>query len=365
MKKVLVITNMYPSKVSRTFGIFVRNQVEGLKAQGLDVDVVSIKDPRMGKPYVIKKYLTWLIQLTFTFLVKRKRYDIVHAHYVFPSGWFGRLFKKFSKAKLFVTAHGGDIDRMARKNQKIGSFTRDILRDADHIIAAGEKLKQDMVNDFQANPEKISVMSMGVNRELFKPMPKTEAKGKVGLSGENFDILFVGNIIKAKGLDELLTAFHQIYSKHPEARLHIFGEVKEPAFHEHLLSRMQTEGMGGIHFHSSVPQKELAVWMAAADLFVLPSHMEGLGLVAVEAMACHTPVIATKVGGLAYLLEDGHGYLVEPKSPKELEEGIQTLIEQPELRNGFVEKGEKLADKHSEKNIIRQVIQLYEKIGEK
>ncbi|WP_347862211.1 glycosyltransferase [Salimicrobium sp. PL1-032A] len=210
MKKILVISNMYPGARSRTFGVFVKNQVESLREEGMDVDVVSVTDPRMAKVHVLKKYIAWVLMLMRVFLSRRKSYDIIHAHYVFPSGFFGTIFRTFSKARLIVTAHGGDIDRMARKNKLLFGLTKRTLKRADHVIAAGEVLKRDITRDFNISTEKVSVLSMGVDRDVFRPVPKEEAKRGLGLDPDGYHVLFVGNLIRAKGLDELLTAFKRL-----------------------------------------------------------------------------------------------------------------------------------------------------------
>src|SRR5690625_1407145 len=147
-KKLLVITNMYPNKKNKSFGIFVKNQVDGLKEKGMSVDVVSISDQRMGKVHVFKKYILWMIQIIYHLIVKGSKYDVVHAHYVFPSGLLGLLFKKIFGTKLILTAHGGDINRMARKNSFFFNLTKIIMEQADQIVAVGYILMYDLAKDF-------------------------------------------------------------------------------------------------------------------------------------------------------------------------------------------------------------------------
>lgn len=350
---------MYPSEKNATFGIFVKNQVEAIKQRNIHVDVAAITDQRMGKLYVIKKYLKWLLINLFFLLFKGRKYDVVHAHYVFPSGLFGLWFKKLYRTKLVVTAHGGDIDKMARKGPFFFKQTKKILENADSIIAVGEKLKQDIVNDFEINEEKIALINMGVNRKVFKPVNKAEAKQELQLTKNDLHILFVGNKIKAKGLAELVDAYKKLKEKYSNLQLHIIGPNKEPRFLADLQNKVKEEEIDSIYFYPPIEQSEIALWMSAADIFVLPSYIEGFGLVALEAMSCHTPVVGSDVGGLSYLLRSGAGVLVEPKNADSLKAGIEKLIVSETLREQIVIQGEKVANENDEEKQINKLLAIY------
>ncbi|MFC7062975.1 glycosyltransferase [Halobacillus seohaensis] len=364
-QKILVITNMYPGKRNKTFGIFVKNQVTSLRARQFDVDVAAVKDPRVGKKYVAWKYLKWILRMVLLLITKGRKYDVIHAHYVFPSGWFGRLLKKITGAKLVVTAHGGDIDKMPKKSAFIHTQTKHILHDADHIIAVGEGLKQEMIREFKAPESLITVMSMGVNRQVFFPVDKNQAKQNLDLEESHTHLLFVGNIIEAKGLLELVTAFGQLKMNNDKLNLHIVGQPKQESFLNELKTILRKDNIKDVHFHGTLPQNEVAKWMSAADIFVLPSYIEGFGLVAVEAMSCRTPVVGTDVGGLSHLLKDNHGILVKPKNTSSLREGIQRLLEDPSLQKKLIENGEHQAQENDQDVLINLLCKVYEKIGAK
>ncbi len=139
-KKILVITNMYPSKEHNSFGIFVRNQVDAIKRRNVHVDVLAITNPKSGKVNVLTKYIIWFLKTLWTLFTKGRKYHVIHAHYVFPSGFLGLIFKKLFKTRLIVTAHGGDIDKMAKKSKRLFQITKTILHEADHVIAVGDEL---------------------------------------------------------------------------------------------------------------------------------------------------------------------------------------------------------------------------------
>lgn len=350
---------MYPSKNHQSFGIFVKNQVEALRKKGLDVDVAAITDPRMGKIHVLKKYLLWAIKIGYRLAFRGKKYDMIHAHYVFPSGLFALLFKNIYKVPFVVTAHGGDIDRMARKSSFFLQQTKKIMNEAKQVIAVGEKLKSDIIKDFEIPEEKVCIINMGVNRAVFKPMPKQEAKKRLQLSEEYFHFLFVGNKIKAKGLLELVQAFKRLKQTDNQVMLHLIGADKSPSFTQQLKTMIQEEKIKDVFFYPSMTQKEVATWMSAADTFVLPSHMEGFGLVAVEAMSCHAPVVASDVGGLSYLLNDGAGVLTEPKNVDSLYHGMKKVLEDQELRLSLIESGERKASDNDEQIQLNKLLRVY------
>ncbi|WP_181349604.1 glycosyltransferase [Thalassobacillus sp. CUG 92003] len=359
-KKMLVVSNMYPGKRHTTFGIFVKNQVEKLRERQFDVDVAAIHDPRMSKVHVVKKYLLWLLKTVRILIMKGKSYDVIHAHYVFPSGFLALWFKSLFGTKLVVTAHGGDIDKMPNKGPFFFKQTKKILHKADEIIAVGEGLKRDMIQRFQVDEAKVSVMSMGVDREVFQAKEKQAAQEDLNLAHDRFRFLFVGNYIKEKGLMELLAAFKQVKQHHPESELHFIGSPKQPEFLQEMKQYVQDHEVHDVKIHGPMNQRQVAEWMAAVDVFVLPSYIEGFGLVAVEAMSCGTPVIGSDVGGLSYLLSEGTGRLVTPRDTESLRAAMAEMIKDPAMRSAYRQKGEKLAQKNDMEHLITRLTEIYQ-----
>jgi glycosyltransferase involved in cell wall biosynthesis len=362
VKKILVLSNMYPTEKAKSFGIFVKNQVEALRGRGLQVDVIAVTNPRTDKVNVLTKYIFWFLRALIHCMTKGRSYDIVHAHYVFPTGMLGLLYKKWWKKKLIVTAHGGDIDRMANKSGRIRQWTTTILQEADHVIAVGHKLAEQIHHDFGVPKENISVINMGVNRRIFQPLDKGEARKRCGINEQEIPILFVGNIIRQKGLIELVEAFFKLKKEYPSVSLYMIGAKKDDAFYHELIDRIKEAGINDVHIYDAMKQQEVAVWMAAAEMFVLPSHLEGFGLVALEAMSCHTPVVGSRVGGLAYLLGDGAGVLVEPGNPDSLFEGMKKVLHDFALRKQLIQKGEARAQENDQERIIDQILKLYGRV---
>ncbi|MCL7746765.1 glycosyltransferase [Halalkalibacter alkaliphilus] len=359
-KRVLVLSNMYPGAKSSTFGIFVKNQVQALREHGAKVDVVAVSDPDMNKPNVLKKYLKWAAETMFSFLFKGRRYDVVHAHYVFPTGMLALLFKKWFKTRMVVTAHGGDINRMAKKSERIKQWTAKILEEADHVITVGHDLYREIHEKYHIPEEKLSVINMGVNLEVFQPHEVSEARQVLGIKVGERPIVFVGNIIREKGILDLLEAYKILKKEQENLSLYLIGNPKLESFKLEVEEYIRQHQLTDVHLSPAVPQAEVAIWMSAADVFVLPSHMEGFGLVAVEAMACGTPVVGARVGGLQTLLENDHGVLVEAEDPNSLARGIRKVIENEDYRKQLIKAGRKRALENDQELLIEKVFEIYE-----
>ena len=359
MKKVLVISNMYPSKEHLAYGIFVKNQVEQLEAQGIETVLAVNKNPATGKKNVMLKYLKWAQTVLKVFRANKREISITHSHYVFPSGMFSYLLKKRYNIPYIVTAHGGDINKMANKNGQIRQFTEKILQSADHVIAVGEELATTIEEKFNVPHEQITVMSMGIDRTVFKEVPnKKEHAAQLGMNPDKTNFLFVGNIIREKGVTELVTAFTKLLAANPNAaELYCIGSTKDSHFTAQV--KELAKDYANIHFIEPMPQQELAQYFQAADVFVLPSYIEGLGLVALEAMSCGTPVIASDVGGLHYMLADNRGVLVPPKDALLLQHALDNAVKEGMQVNAA--GIEQLLATHDAQNIIVKLQMLYEK----
>lgn len=348
---------MYPSEQHLSFGVFVKNQAEALRKSGIDVLVAANDNPATGKKNTILKYGKWALQTAKIALRYRKCISVTHAHYVFPSGIFSLFLKKLFRIPYIVTAHGGDIERMAKKNTLIRNWTELILQESEHVIAVGPVLAQQIEKDFQIPKEKITICSMGVNRDVFKQGNKELARTQLGLEQDAFTYLFVGNVIKQKGIEELLLAFEQVQAKaNQKVKLVIIGSRRDTDF----IASLQPFIDQDVQFVDPQKQAELVKWFQASDVFVLPSHLEGFGLVALEAIASGTPVIASQVGGLVSLLGDGAGHLVKPQDASSLATEMLKALHTPEAVYYNKQAASTILHEHDEKEITKRVIALYE-----
>ncbi|MDV6377041.1 glycosyltransferase [Sporosarcina sp. GW1-11] len=362
MTKVVVFSNMYPSAQHPTYGIFVKNQVELLKKNGFDVKVIAIHEPGKGKLEKVMKYLSWGIS-SLTYLLKQKKsISITHAHYAFPTGMISLLGKKLFNLPYVVTVHGGDLDKMAKKSARIAKFTKNILQEAAQVITVGEKLRNDVIEEYAVSPQNVEVMSMGVDTKIFKRMGQEEVRLLLNIPLNERVVIFVGNVIEAKGVMELLDAYYRLRETHDDLLLYIIGSQKDQRFVELVKERIESKGVSGVVFKEPVSQLELAKWMSATDVLVLPSYHEGFGLVALEALASGAKVVATNVGGLPYLLKDGVGVLVEPRDPEMLAEGLEQALEN-EVSFSQHETIQQVIQQHSSEVIVQRLSDIYQQNG--
>ena len=357
MKKVLVISNMYPTKEHISYGIFVKNQVEQLEARSVETLLAVNADPAKGKFNVLKKYASWMLGAVSLAKKHKRELSLTHAHYVFPSGLISLYLKKRFNIPYVVTAHGGDINKMAKKNEQIRKMSASILQNASHVIAVGEELAATIKNDFGVEEDKLSVISMGIDRTMFyPPTSKSAVQEELGMDPAKKNFLFVGNVIQEKGVEELVLAFNEVTKNNEQAALYIVGSRKDRGFFEKI--KPLTDANKAITFVDPMPQTELVRYFQAADVFVLPSYIEGLGLVALEAMACGTPVIASNVGGLHYMLKDGAGQLVEPKNAEQLQEAMQlALVDELHVNEQEITR---LLELHDSQRILTKLLAIYE-----
>lgn len=308
-------------------------------------------------------------------------YHLVHSHY-WLSGWVAlelkrawqvpviQMFHTLGHLKLAAAAPG-----QAREAEERTQVEAQIMRHADRIVAATPADRRQMVEYYGAERARIAVVAPGVDLGLFRPIDRAQARRYVGLAnGDEKLLLFVGRLDPVKGLDVLFEALCQLLrSMEPSHRRNIClaiiggdgedaGAVRGEA--DCLDEVKERFGLGEmVAFLGSRSQDTLPYYYAAADVCVMPSLYESFGLVALEAMACGTPVVASRVGGLPYVVRDGEtGLLVPDSDPAALAEGLRRVLVEPELRDRLGAQGQRVARRYSWRRVASGNLNLYRQL---
>jgi D-inositol-3-phosphate glycosyltransferase len=275
------------------------------------------------------------------------RYDLVHGHY-WLSGHVGAVAKErwgvplvqsmhtLGRVKNAALAHGDMREPEARLRGE-----SDVVASADRLVANTDEEARQLAGLYGADPAKIWTINPGVDLSIFRPGPAGDARRRLGLPADGQVIVFAGRIQPLKAPDLVLHAAAELIRSHPApAETLTVAFVGGPsgtgrADPDQLTEASHTLGIADmVRVEPPCPQSELADWYRAATVVMVPSYSESFGLVAVEAQACGTPVIAASVGGLRTAVQDGvSGILVEGHDPADYAAALRRLLGSPELRD--------------------------------
>lgn len=264
-------------------------------------------------------------------------YDLVHSHY-----WLsGRVGMTLSRT--WGVPHVATFHTLARTKTRARVGEREperrvaveslVMRDADAIVVSTEEEKQDVVRLYDALPHKIEVIPAGVNLDTFRPVDQRTAKSRVGIREQQV-ILYVGRIEPLKGIDVLLRAAALLEQSYDTRVMIVGGNPGNDAEMDRLQALTVELGIEEqVTFTGAIEQNRLPDYYSAADVFVLPSYSESFGLAALEAMACGTPVIVSRVGGLKTFIDGGEtGYLIPWRCPESFAQRLEMLLANPNLK---------------------------------
>lgn len=308
-------------------------------------------------------------------------YDVVHSHYwmsglaaeILSDAWGGtpivHMYHTLGEMKNRVAR---SEDERAGEDRLAGE--RQVLRRANRIVVATLAELTQLRFLYRADPNKMTIIPPGVDTGHFYPIPADEAKQFIGLESDNRMILFVGRIEPLKGVDTLIKAMScldmgQTTHDQPVHLAIIGGEpsadsdeiTEEMARLQKMCDDLCMGSM--VVFLGKRAQDTLPYYYSAAEFLVMPSLYESFGMVALEAMACGTPVIASEVGGLGYLVKDGvTGFTVPDSDPGMLCEKLSTLLGDNILRNEMGLRAAEYAKEYAWDKIASSIINVYEEV---
>lgn len=270
------------------------------------------------------------------------QYDLIHANF-FMSGLVASHIKGLLGIPYVITFHAlGKIRMMHQKDKDAFPVDRleieqMIVADADFIIAECPQDQQDLVDHYQADLSKITIIPCGFSAEEFYPEIKTQARSKLGLPENDLILLQLGRIVPRKGIDNVIRCLKYL-TDIPNVRLLVVGgSCNIPDFEndiefKRLKAIAEKDGVSNrIEFTGRRERGQLKLYYQAADFFISTPWYEPFGITPLEAMACGTPVIGANVGGIKYTVRHKEtGFLVPPHDPKALADAVKEGISCPE-----------------------------------
>lgn len=286
--KVLIVTNMYPSPALPSFGTFVYDQAQALRASGVEVDVLAFNGRESKWHYL------WAFPRYWRALL-RGGYDLVHAHYVLA----GIVARAQWGRRLVLTHHGPEVLGQPRWQ---GPLCRLITPLCDEVIHVTEEVRRAL------RDEDGWVIPCGVDVDAFAPVPRAEARARLGLPADKRLVLFAGDYWRPeKRFDLVEAAMALVRQELPDAELVLL--TKKP--------------------HDVVP-----LHMSACDALVLTSALEGSPMVVKEAMASNLPVVSVRVGDVPEVIGDTPGCALAGRSPADIAAKLVAVLREPRRTDG-------------------------------
>jgi len=353
--RVLAFTSLYPNDAQPRHGIFVEQRLRQLAASGhIEIKVVAPvpwfpwRHPRFGRyaqyaratraevrngipvchpryPSIPKIGMTlapFLLAAATAPTLHRVvengfDFDLIDAHYFYPDGVAAVILGRRLHRPVVVTARGSDINLIAR-HRAPAALIRWAARHAAGLVTVSQALKEELVA-LGVSADKVTVLRNGVDLALFHPVEREAERRRLGLADAT--LISVGNLVEGKGHDVVIRALTQL----PHTTLLVAGEGPQERALRTLARALGV--MERVKFLGNVAQQELCRYYTVADVLVLASAREGWPNVLLEAMACGTPVIATRVGGIPEIVTaGGPGILVDERTPEAIAAAVHALL---------------------------------------
>jgi D-inositol-3-phosphate glycosyltransferase len=386
--------NVYVAELTRHLGqlgihvdVFTRSQDEHvphvIHSLGYGNRVVHIAaGPEVPLPKKeLAEYIpTFAAEVERFALEKGIHYDLIHSHYwmsgiaaeILKKGWNVPVLQMFHTLGLMKNLIAQSPEEMEGDYRINGE--RKVMALADKIIAATPAEEGQLEKMYQVNKKKIIIIPPGVETSRFYPINAEEAKDAIDLTCKKRMLLFVGRIEPLKGLQNLIKALALIRKQGNCGRdcycLVVIGGEPDSSPENMSTEMRKIKGLCKelgmddlVLFLGKQAQDTLPYYYSAADMLIMPSYYESFGMVALEAMACGTPVVASQVGGLPYLVQNGRtGFVVPGGDPEALVEPLNRLMNDTELREKMGNQAAEYARKYSWDIISEKVLKVYQEL---
>ncbi|PLV56752.1 glycosyltransferase family 4 protein [Thermotoga sp. SG1] len=393
-----ILTNLFPTKENPNSGIFIIKRLKEYQKLGVDFTVVSLAFKDKGrllsllrrllhkpfevpleelegvsfKPVFVERGLFDVALQKFSTVKKVlenftdqfaeqisrefPKHNIIHAHGMYlpaPAGVVAKKLSEIWKIPYIVTLHGSDIN-LNMKRHDVRDIYLETLENASKCIFVSKALLE-KAKSFGYSGQNAVVIPNGYDPDVFKPMDKDTVRKELGIYKENtYYVGFVGNLIPIKRADKLPEIFGKIAKEPPNTRFIIVGDG---TLRDKILKEMK--GLDVV-FAGRVPQTEVAKYMNAMDVMVLPSRNEGFGAVCIEAQACGACVIGSSSGGIPeaigfdeYVVKEGENF--EERFAKR----VVDVLKKGYDRNKLIER----AKGFTWEEIVKREIEIYHQMG--
>jgi len=298
--------------------------------------------------------------LTLFRLLRKERFDLIHAHWIIPQGLSVIMVRTLlrNKTPVICTSHGGDL--FALRGRLFHWLKQQVINSCDLLTVVSNAMRNTVL-DMGVAPEKVKVISMGVDLAHFYTLDPA-------IDRSNNELLFVGRLVEKKGLDVLLKAMPQVIKVYPDAYLTIAGAGPMEGQLKNIVREKNLTGK--VAFLGMRPQSELPLLYRRAAIAVFPfvvaesGDQEGLGLVVIEAMGCGCPVIASDLPAIHdSIIHEKNGLMVSAGSPESLALAITKLLSDAELRLQLSSRARNsVVDKFDWQQIAYRYSRLYRKV---
>ena len=292
-------------------------------------------------------------------------YDVLHSHYWLSGVAAMQLTHRWAIPHITMFHTLAHLKRLANPDETEPSIRlemeRRLIQQADSIIATTNDERIQIIRHYGATPGQVRVIPCGIDLKLFKPQNQQQAREKLGLKRYQPVLLFVGRLDPFKGPDLLLRSAAMMEEK---AQIMIVGGKSSDDNEIEQLKELaaQLKISNRVHFIGARPQHELPVIYSAADVTVVPSYHESFGLAAVESLACSTPVVATRTGGLTTVIQNNETGLLVPRCPGFFAERLDSLLQNPTLLKQMSQAARPSVLQFSWKNVASKVQAMYEEV---
>jgi teichuronic acid biosynthesis glycosyltransferase TuaC len=396
--KVLVISHMHPKINNPVNGIFVYEQNEALLKEGVVLRVVSPipyvpailqnnpkrKGYRKFPPFTMVQnvpvyyphylcipgaFFYWISSYGFYLgilnlvkcLIDTFKPDVLHAHFAIPDGFAGLLLSKRLNLPIMCTLHGDDINIIPYYNRFLTHTTKKVIKETDQIVAVSKGIKKE-AEKLALPKRKIKVVHNGiyVHDFVFNSRARDKVRKKLQINSKSKVLLFVGGLEINKGVYELIESFISLTSQYHNLHLIMVGIGSE----RHSLEKIRRGNKlsDKLHLMGQISHDAIPDFYSSSDIFVLPTYNEGFPTVIKEAMAAGLPVIASRVGGIPEVVEEGKtGYLINSKDVTSLTKAIIRCIEDENLCHKMGKYAREIVEqKFSWETNAKEHVKLYE-----